>query len=145
MSNLDEEDAKKDIYSNQVIKQKILTGDLYTGLSIGTFQAGFQLDEADFLRLKSKGTPLDGLAMNFFFATVGYGMSILPKFFSELAGKAEKVTSFEWSVLGVGVVISLTLCVVGRFVSNERKKLLNRIEEHFKSAPKTHQFFREEK
>jgi hypothetical protein len=133
------------VYENQVITQTVMTENVFTGVSIGTFQEDFQLCEADFLRLRNEGSPLTNWSLNILFASIGYGMSILPKWISEIAGKPEKVSQSEWAVLAVGLAISLAFLVVSKFVPNEKKALLNRMAQHFKSAPKTRQFVRGQK
>lgn len=133
-------------YENQVITQTVETEDLFlTGVSIGTFQEDFQLCEADFLRLKNDGTPLSTWSMNILFAAIGYGISILPKWFSEMAGKPEKVSQAEWTALGATLAVSLVLFIIGKLMPNERKDLLSKMDRHFKSAPKSRQFVRGQK
>lgn len=133
------------VYENQVITQTVMTENLFTGVSIGTFQEDFQLCEADFLRLSNEGTALTTWSLNILFASIGYGMSILPKWISDLAGKPEKVSQSEWTVLAGCLAVSLVLFLASKFVSNEKKELLNRMTQHFKSAPKTRQFIRGQK
>jgi hypothetical protein len=131
---------------NEVITQTLMTDEnLLTGFAIGTFQEDFQLCEADFLRLKSEGSLMANWSLNIFFASIGYGMNILPKWISEISGKTEKVTQSEWAVLAIGVTVSLVFLLINQFVPNERKKLLNKMALHFKSAPKTRQFVRGQK
>jgi hypothetical protein len=132
----------EDTYANQVITQTVVTENLFTGVSIGTFQEDFQLCEADFLRLKNDGTALSTWSMNILFAAIGYGISILPKWISEIAGKPEKVSQAEWAALAAGLAVSLALLLVGKFIPNEKKDLLSRMAKHFKSAPKSRQFVR---
>ena len=132
-------------FENQVITQTVRTENLFTGVSIGTFQEDFQLCEADFLRLKNEGSPLSTWSLNILFASIGFGMSILPKWISEISGKPEKVSQSEWAVLAIGIAISALLFIVNKAMPNEKKKLLNRMAHHFKSAPKTRQFVRGQK
>lgn len=133
------------IYENLVITQTVMAENLLTGVSIGTFQEDFRLCEADFLRLKSDGTPLSTWSVNILFAAIGYGISILPKWFSEIAGKPEKVSQAEWAALAAGLAFSLLLFIIGKIMPNERKELLTRMAQHFKLAPKTRQFVRGQK
>jgi hypothetical protein len=133
------------VYENQVITHTVTTGSLFTGVSIGTLQEDFQLCEADFLRLKNEGTPLTSWSLNILFAAIGYGLSILPKWISEIAGKPEKVSQSEWAVLAISLTASLLFFIVGKFIPNEKKDLLNQMSQHFKSAPKTRQLIREQK
>lgn len=133
------------IFKNQVITQTVMTENILTGVSIGTFQEDFQLCEADFLRLKNEGSALSTWSLNILFAAIGFGMSILPKWISEISGKPEKVSQSEWAVLAAGIAISALFFVANKFVANEKKELLNRMALHFKSAPKTRQFVRGQK
>ena len=135
----------KGILENQVITQTVITENLFTGVSIGTFQEDFQLCEADFLRLRNEGSTLSTWSLNILFASIGFGMSILPKWISEISGKSEKVSQSEWAVLFIGIAFSAVLFAVNKFISNEKKELLNRMADHFKSAPKTRQFVRGQK
>lgn len=132
----------KNVFEDEVITQTVVTDNVLTGVSIGTLQADFLLCEADFLRLKGQGSPFVTWSLNVLFATIGYAMSILPKWVSELLGKTEKVSQSEWITLGICVAISLCLLFLGKVMPNERKEVLNRISQHFKSAPKSRQFFR---
>lgn len=133
------------IYENQVITQTVMTENLFTGFSIGTFQEDFQLCEADFLRLKNDGTPLTTWSQNILFAAIGYGISILPKWISQIAGKPESVSQSEWAALFAGLAVSLALFLIGKLIPNEKKDLSSRMAQHFKSAPKTRQFVRGQK
>lgn len=130
------------VYENKVITQTVMADNLFTGLSIGTFQEDFQLCEADFLRLRNERTPLSNWSLNILFATIGYGISILPKWISDLAGKPEKVSLSEWAALVAGLAVSLALYLIGKLFPNEKKQLLGRMAQHFKCAPKTRQFVR---
>lgn len=134
------------MFENQVITETLVTREnLLTGVAIGTFQEDFQLCEADFLRLKSEGSLMATWSLNILFASIGYGMSILPKWISEISGKPEKVSQSEWAVLAIGIVISVVFFSINKFVPNERKQLLNQMDQHFKSAPKTRQLVRGKK
>lgn len=133
------------IYENQILTETVLAENLLTGISIGTFQENFQLCEADFLRLTNDGTPLSTWSANILFASIGFGMSILPKWFSELAEKSEKVSQAEWATLAAGLAVSLLLFIAGKLMPNEKKKLINSMSEHFRSAPKSRQIVRGQK
>ncbi|MFZ5842564.1 MAG: hypothetical protein ACOY3E_06625 [Pseudomonadota bacterium] len=132
-------------YENQVITRTVVTENVFTGVCIGTFQEDFQLCEADFLRLKNNGTTLGAWATNVLFAAIGYGVSILPKWFSEIAGKEAVVSQAEWAALAACLLISVALFFIGKFLPNEKKELLNRMDKHFRTAPKSRQFIRGQK
>ena len=132
----------KNVYENEVFRETVVTGNLLTGMSIGTLQADFLLCEADFLRLKSGSSAFVTWSLNVLFATIGYAMSILPKWISALAGKPEEVSQSEWTTFAIGLAISFILLLISKAMPNEKKELLNRISQHFKSAPKSRQLVR---
>ncbi|UDM18428.1 hypothetical protein [Vogesella sp. XCS3] len=137
MDKVDGGDMPENVFEDRVITETVPVHGSFTGMSIGTFQEDFQLCEADFLRLTNESTPLTSWAVNVFFASVGYAMSILPKWISEITGKSEAVTKSEWIVLIAGLLVSAVLFILSKFVANEKKELLGRMSTHFKSAPKT--------
>ena len=140
MTDVKGEPAPDGVVENQIITQTIVTADLFTGGSMGTFQEDFQLCEADFLRMKNERNTLTTWSQHILFTSIGYGISILPKWISEIAGKPEKVSQGEWAALAICLAVSLVLFLFSKFISNEKKELLNRIDKHFKSAPKSRQF-----
>lgn len=132
-------------YENEVITTTLAIDSLLTGAAIGTLQEDFLLCEADFVRLKNTGTPLTSWSFNFLFASIGYLLSIVPKWLSQLAGKSDGVSDAEWTVLAIGFLLSGLLYLIGRCFRNERKELLNKMEQHFRAAPKSRQVIREGK
>ena len=140
MNVLKGEPAPDGVVENQIITQTLMTANLFNGVSMGTFQEDFQLCEADFLRMKNERTTLTTWSQHILFTSIGYGISILPKWISEIAGKPEKVSQSEWIALAACLAVSLVLLIVSKFVPNEKKELLNRIDKHFKSAPKSRLF-----
>ncbi|WP_447837508.1 hypothetical protein [Aeromonas salmonicida] len=133
------------VFENQVITQTLETGNLLTGVSIGTFQEDFPLCEADFLRLKNDKNLWSAWSLNILFTVMGYGMSLLPKLLSEIVGKPEKVTQTEWWALVIGLAVSFVFFLIGNYRPNDKTELLSRMATHFKSAPKTRQYIREQK
>lgn len=129
-------------YENEVITTTVAIDSLLTGAAIGTLQEDFLLCEADFLRLKNTGTPLTSWSFNLLFASIGYLLNIIPKWLSQMAGKPDGVSDAEWIVLAIGFLLSGLLYLVGIFLKNERKELLDRMEQHFRAAPKSRQVIR---
>ena len=142
MNKPDGESLSDGVYENQVITQTLVTENLFTGYAIGTFQENFQLCEADFLRLKNESSTWTTWSLNVLFASIGYGFSILPKWISEITGKPEKVSQSEWIALFVCLAVCFVLFLLSKLIPNEKKELLKRMDQHFKSAPKTQQFVR---
>jgi len=132
----------KTTYENEIITQTLMTTDMLTGMAIGTLQEDFLLNEADFLRLKNEVSSFSTWALNVLFATIGYAISILPKWISELAGRAEHVSASEWTALIIGLVLAAILYTASHYLPNEKNKLMKRMDQHFKDAPKSRQIFR---
>lgn len=132
----------KNVYENETITQTVVTENILTGISIGTLQADFLLCEADFLRLTGNGSTFASWSLNILFATIGYAMSITPKYISSLTGRQENVSQSEWITLGICTAITLVLFGLSKIIPNEKKKLLEKMSQHFKSAPKSHQFIK---
>lgn len=132
----------KTTYENEIITETVVASNLLSGMSIGTIQADFLLNEADFIRLKSQESQITTWALNILFAGIGYGLSILPKFINSLAGKGDVVSLSEWAVLIICIVVSGSLFIAGRFLPTEKSALLKKMEAHFKSAPKSQQIIR---
>lgn len=132
----------RSVYKNEVITQTVVTDNLLTGMSIGTLQADFLLNEADFLRLQGSASLFVTWALNLLFATIGYAISILPKWISELIGKPEKVSQSEWATLIIGLTACAIFYGISKIIPNEKSELLEKIAQHFKSAPKSRQLVR---
>ncbi|QGW22682.1 hypothetical protein [Pseudomonas sp.] len=130
---------------DRIITETFTATGVLNGVCIGTFQEDFSLCEADFLRLLNEGTALTNWALNILFISIGYGMSIAAKWFSHLTEKTESVSNPELLILALGFLTAAILSVIGKFLPSERKTLINKISNHFKTAPKSRQFFREGK
>ncbi|WP_147311575.1 hypothetical protein [Cupriavidus taiwanensis] len=123
---------------NQTITQTVVTRDWESEVTIGSFQADFPLCEADYLRLLNGSPKLLGAATLVFSGTVGFALSVLPKLLPVLGGKDSDMTKWEWFTLFGGLVLSIGLWAVGRFcLPNDRKMVMNRIDQHFKGAPRS--------
>ena len=132
----------KVVYKNETITHSVEPDNLLTGMTVGTLQEDFPLNEGDFLRLKMNQVATTTWAVNFLFATIGYGISIVPKWLSELAGQPNQVSQAEWMTLLFGVVIALIIYGIGFLLPNERKSTMKKIEQHFNNAPKSRQVIR---
>ena len=126
-------------YEDKQLSQPIVLADLLNGESIATLQAAFALTEADFLRLQG-GPPITAtLATILFSGVVGYAISLGPKLEPMLAGGSSQLNSGETKTIVIGVISSLALYGIGYFWPNNRKTVMARIDQHFKtSKPSTH-------
>jgi hypothetical protein len=135
----------KTIYNNEIITSTLATPDLLSGTIIGTFQEDYRLCEADYLRLKTSKPVTLGWANGILLATLGYGLSLIPKLFDKLTGKPVEIAIGEWLTLLIGICLSILLYLIGLALPNDRKAVMKEIENHFKSAPKSRQIIRENK
>jgi len=135
----------KTIYNNEIISSTLATPTLLSGTIIGTFQEDYRLCEADYLRLKTSKPVTLGLATTIFLSSLGYGISLIPKFLDKLTGKSVEFAIGEWLPLSIGMILSLLLYIIGLALPNDRKAVMKEIENHFKQAPKSHQIIRENK
>jgi|GEM_PF-2336187 len=130
---------------DRIITETLSAPGLLNGICIGTFQEDFSLCEADFLRLLNEGTKLTSWSLNILFIAIGYGMSIAAKLLSDFIEKTDSVSDAEIVILAVSFLTSLVLYFVGKLLPNERKNLISKISNHFKTAPKSRRFFQEGK
>jgi len=89
-----------DLIEGQILTQTIVTQNLLSGDSIASVVADYSLREVEFMHIKGNGSILLMSSLNIFFATIGFGISIFPKFLNELQGKADLISKGEWVTLG---------------------------------------------
>ena len=127
------------IYKGKVITQTVIAKDLLTDTSVGTWQEDYPLREVDFVHIKI-GKPTTYIwANSILLTTFGFGLNLLAKWYSQTDSNMPKITNGEWIAFGCGVFISASLYFIGLKLPNERKKVMNDIENHFKNAPKSRQ------
>lgn len=136
------------------MNQKSLTGEsLTTSISasgeiispsevIGSFHGEYVLSEADFMRLTSSPNRMESLAGYFSAASVGYFLSELPKFLKRISGHPVQIGGADWIPLAAGVGLALIFLLIGKFIPNERSKLIKAINQHFRNAPRVGQIFK---
>jgi len=117
---------------NQKLTKPTKVKDLLSNQSIGTLQQNYPLTELDFELIQNGKSQTSNWALNIFLASFGYSLGLLNKFFDE----NETVSSSEWGALGVGVGLSILISIIGWFLPNKRKKIINKIQQHFDDAPK---------
>lgn len=122
-------------YKGKVITKTVMVSNMLTGTSVGTWQEDYPLREVDFVHIKN-GKPITYIwANSILLATFGFGLNLLAKWYSQ----TDKITKGEWIAFDFGVGISVILYIIGVCLPNERKKVMNDIENHFKNAPKSRQ------
>lgn len=121
--------------------QRLNSDDLYSGSTLfATVQADYSLSASEYMMLKSTWVSLHVWAVNIFFVTLGFALSILPKSITGLReGSGVSVSFGEWVTLCCGCGIVFVLWVVGCCWPNDRKEIMSSIKKHFKDSPKFRQ------
>jgi len=128
-----------DLIENEQITETIPVHGLLSGANIGTWQADYPLTAVDYVHIKN-GKPITFIwANSILLATIGFGLNLLGKGASEIAGVQQEIYIGEWVALGVGFIVSILLYLIGLALPNDRKKIMKKIQEHFKNSPKQRQ------
>ena len=133
------------IFKDEDLTQTYEATDILSDTSIGTWQEDYPLTAIDFDRIKS-GKPVTFIwAHSIILTTVGFGLNLVAKGISTWANVPQTISIGEWAALGIGIIVSIILYVVGRLLPNNRKIVMKNIETHFEKAPKRRQAYRETK
>lgn len=126
-------------YKGQLITGTVEAVGSLTGTSIGTWQEDYLLREVEFVHIKRGKSVTFLWANSFLLTTFGFGINLLAKWFSSSDNTISPISKGEWIAFGCGAVFALILYIIGYFIPNERKKVMNDIESHFKNGPKMRQ------
>lgn len=133
------------LIEDQNITETILVHGLLSGAAIGTWQADFPLTALDFEHIKN-GKPITfNWANSILLTTIGFGLNLIGKGASQLAGIQQQIYVGEWIALGIGFAISIILYLIGFALPNDRKRVMKAIQEHFKNSPKQRQLVKGER
>jgi len=133
------------IFKDEDLTQTYEATDILSDTSIGTWQEDYPLTAIDFDRIKS-GKPVTFIwAHSIFLTTVGFGLNLVAKGISTWANVPQTISIGEWAALGIGIIVSTVLYIVGCVLPNNRKIVMKNIETHFEKAPKRRQAYRETK
>lgn len=101
--------------------------------SQGLFQPPFELSEADFLRLKQKGsiTSIGGALIAF---ALAFTLPLVAQAYLPSPGEGP-VSKSRWIVAAVSLAVGFLVWGVGLFGSRDRGRLMKRIEDHFHDHP----------
>jgi len=131
--------TEKNIHNREITETQLVP-DLLTGTDIGTWQAEYLLREVEFERIKY-GKPITFTwAVSIALTTFGFGLNLFAKGYSDVAS----ISRGEWVALGVGIALSVGLYIIGLCLPNNRKKVMKKIEKHFKEAPTKRQAFKDQ-
>jgi hypothetical protein len=131
--------TEKNVHGKEITETQFVP-DLFTGTDIGTWQAEYLLREVEFERIKY-GKPITfNWAVSIFLTTFGFALFLLAKGYTDIAS----ISQGEWIALVIGIVLSVVLYIIGLCLPNNRKKVMKKIEKHFKEAPTKRQAFKEQ-
>ncbi|NOU26054.1 MAG: hypothetical protein HOO90_11035 [Methylotenera sp.] len=134
-----------DNVENQQITETIPVYGLLSDANIGTWQADYPLTALDFEHIKKGKSLTFNWANSLLLTTIGFGLNLLAKGASQIAGIDQKIYIGEWIALALGFVLTLILYLIGLRLPNDRKKVMNNIEEHFNKSPKKRQVVKGDK
>lgn len=129
---------------NQEITRTIHVQGLLSGADVGTWQADYPLTALDFEHIKNGKPVTFNWANSILLTTIGFGMSIAAKYFTQLAGVQQQIYPGEWRALFGGIIVSVALYVLGLALPNDRKTVMRKIQNHFKTAPRKRQLVKGE-
>jgi len=124
------------IIENQEVTETQNVLNLISGVEIGSFQADYRLREIEFERIKNGKPVTFNWANSIALTSFGFALNLLAKGYSD----PSLISKGEWVALASGVMISVTLYLIGLKLPNDRKKVMQDIETHFKNAPAKPQF-----
>ncbi len=131
--------TEKNVQGKEITETQFFPN-LLTGADIGTWQAEYLLREVEFERIKN-GKPITFiLAVSIALTTLGLGLNLLGKGYTDITS----ISKGEWVALGIGIALSVVMYCIGLCFPNDRKKVMKKIEEHFKEAPTKRQVFKEQ-
>lgn len=109
-------------------------------------QEPFYLVEADFIRLKHDRPAIFIWAERLLIASLGYGLSLIGKVVSGLVtGQTPEIKIWELITFLAALFIGLITIIIGHFLPNERKNVINDIQNHFRSAPRSRKLLKDQK
>lgn len=131
------------VYKDKVLTETfIATEDLLSGTTIGTWQEDYPLRQVEFEWIKDSNPMTFIWANSILLTTLGFGLNLLAKGYSAFTSNTPPIGKSEWIAFFSGLAASAVLYVVGVFLPNKRKKVMTKIEQHFKNAPTRRQAYR---
>lgn len=122
---------------NERISETVQVSEPLSGLVLSSMKDDYPLDEAEFIRLTTKGNTVISWAANLLFVTLGYALSLGPTLLSGPTEGISQPSSAELEVLFWAFAMTAAVFVIGLIVPNEKKRLIKRMRKHFENSPKT--------
>lgn len=129
---------------NQEITRTIQVQGLLSGADVGTWQADYPLTAVDFEHIKNGKPVTFNWANSILLTTLGFGMSIAAKYFTQLAGVQQQIYPGEWWAFVAGTLLAAVLYLLGLAMPNDRKTVMRKIQDHFKTSPRKRQLVKGE-
>lgn len=131
------------IYKDKVLTETVIaTEDLLSGATVGTWQEDYPLRQVEFEWIKNSNSISLIWANSILLTTIGFGLNLLPKGYSNITSNAPPISKGEWIAFCSGLVAAIILYLVGLLLPNNRKKVMKAIEQHFNNAPARRQAYR---
>jgi hypothetical protein len=127
--------------NNQIENQRLdktihLELEVKTEPKISSMQEDFLLCEADFVRLKNGKSKASIIAISFFLASIGFGVSFIAKYLASfLDANSFSFETWEWVAPVISSVISLVIYLVCLAIPNDHTK----VRKQLKNISKYHQ------
>lgn len=128
---------------NREISQTVIVTGLLSGASVGTWQADYPLTGRDYEHLKNGKPVTFNWANSILLTSFGIGLTLFGKYLSQQTDPTVTIYKGEWFGLGLGVIISVILYIIGLLLPNDRKKIMKKLKAHFDNSPKKRQLFQE--
>lgn len=129
--------------NNQEIHETVQVSGLFSGASVGTWQADYPLTGRDYEHLRN-GKPITfNWANSILLTSIGIGLTLLGKYISQQSDPSVLIYKGEWIALSIGVITAIVLYIIGLFLPNDRKKIMKKLQDHFDNSPKKRQLVRE--
>lgn len=134
------------VYKDKVFTEPFkATDDLLSGTTIGTWQEDYPLRQVEFEWIKNSKPMTFIWANSILLTTLGFGLNLLAKGYSYLTSNTLPISKGEWIAFFCGLAASAVFYIIGVILPNKRKKIMNKIEQHFKNAPTRRQAYRGQK
>jgi hypothetical protein len=133
------------VIKDNIITETFVATDLLSGATVGTWQEDYPLRQVEFEWIKNSTPKTFTWANNILLTTIGFGLNLLAKWYSYVTANTVPISKGVWIAFLCGFAASVVPYFIGFVLPNKRKKVMKKIEEHFKNAPTTRQAYREQK
>lgn len=117
-------------YERQQLTEPVAVKHVLNGKTVSP-QPHYELNEADFVRLQGGPSKLSGFANLLAGGVVGYAITLYPKLEVLMMGGPSEFTKGEVRTVLAGGGVTLLLYVVGRYLPNDRQRVMKKISGYF--------------